>query len=50
MVPIYLVNKPHVSKRIARWSLFLKYELKVLYKPSRTHVVANALSILPDNS
>jgi hypothetical protein len=45
-----LLGRPHVSGRIARWLLFLKYELKVLYKPSITHVVTNALSRLPDSS
>jgi hypothetical protein len=30
--------------------LFLKYEFIVVYKPSKTHVVANVLSKLPNSS
>jgi hypothetical protein len=49
MALVYLVNKPHVSRRIARWLLlFLKYDFIVLYKLDRTHVVADALLGLPD--
>jgi len=44
---VYLVNKPHVLRRIARWLLFLKYEFIVVYKLGRTHVVVDVLSILP---
>jgi hypothetical protein len=39
-----------VSKRIARWLLFLEYEFIIVYKPSRTHVVVDVLSILIDSS
>jgi len=39
-----------VFGRIARWFLFLKYESTVVYKLSKTHVVADALSRLPDSS
>ncbi len=28
--------------------LFLEYDFTIMYKPSRTHVVANALSRLPN--
>jgi hypothetical protein len=49
MALIYLVNKPQVSRRIARWLLlFLEYDFTILYKLSKTHVVADALSRLPD--
>ncbi len=48
MALIYLVNKPQLFGRIARWLLlFLKYEFIVVYEPSRTHVVVNVLSKLP---
>jgi hypothetical protein len=48
---IYLVNKPHVLGRIVRWLLlFLKYDFRVVYKPCITHVVANALSRLPNST
>jgi hypothetical protein len=48
---VYLVNKPHVSRRIARWLLlFLEYEFTSVYKHGKTHVVADVLSKLPDSS
>ena len=41
----YLVNKPQVSGRLARWLLlFLEFDFKVIYKPGKTHGVADALS------
>ncbi len=40
-----------MSKRIAGWLLlFLEYEFIIVYKPSRTHVVVDVLSILLDSS
>jgi len=51
MALVYLVNKPHVSRRIAKWLLlFLEYKFIVVYKPSRTHVVTDVLSKLSDSS
>jgi hypothetical protein len=39
-----------VYGRIARWLLlFLEYEFTIVYKPSKTDVVANALSKLRYN-
>jgi hypothetical protein len=47
MALVYLVNKPQVLGRITRWLLlFLEYDFTIMYKPSKTHVVANALSRL----
>jgi hypothetical protein len=47
MVLVYLVNKPQVSGKITRLLLlFLKYDFTIVYKPSRTHVVVDALSRL----
>ncbi len=47
MALVYLVNKPQVSRRLARWLLlFLEYDFTVMYKPSRTHVITDALSRL----
>ncbi len=40
-------HKPHVSGRIIKWLLlFLEYDFTVMHKPSRTHVVGDALSRL----
>ncbi len=39
-----MVNKPQVSRRIAKWLLLvLEYDFIVVYKPGRTHVVTYAL-------
>jgi hypothetical protein len=49
MALVYLVNKPHISKRIARWLLlFLEYDFTIMHKPNITHVVADALLKLQD--
>jgi hypothetical protein len=32
------VKKPHVSRRVVRWLL---YEFIIVYKPNKTHVVAD---------
>jgi hypothetical protein len=51
MALVYLVNKPQVLGRIARWlSLFLDYEFIVVNKLSKIHVVVDVLSKLPDSS
>jgi hypothetical protein len=48
---IYLVKKPQMSRRIARWlSLFLEYEFIIIYKPRRTHVIVDVFSKLPNSS
>jgi hypothetical protein len=49
MALVYLVNKPQVSRKIARWLLlFLEYDFIVVYKLSKIHVVVDALSRLLD--
>jgi hypothetical protein len=51
MALVYLVNKPQVSRKVARWLLlFFEYDFRVVYKPSRIHVVANALSRLSNGT
>jgi hypothetical protein len=51
MAMVYLVNKPQVLKRITRWLLlFFNYDFIMVYKPSKTHVVADALSRLPNST
>ncbi len=35
MAFVYLVNKPQVSERIAKWMLVLKYEFTIIYKFSK---------------
>jgi len=48
MALVYLVNKPQVSGRIARWLLLsLEYDFTVMYKLGRIHVTTYALSKLP---
>ncbi len=51
MALVYLVNKPLVFGRIARWLLlFLEYAFTILQKPSKTHVVVFVLYILLNSS
>jgi hypothetical protein len=51
MALVYLVNKPHVLGRIPTWfSLFFKYDFKIMYKPGRIHVIVDALLRLPDST
>ncbi len=47
MALVYLVNKPWVSSRLDRWFvLFMDYDFKIVYKPSRSHLMVDALSRL----
>jgi hypothetical protein len=49
MALVYLVNKPQVLGRITKCLLlFFKYDFAIMYKPSRTNVVVDALSRLLD--
>jgi hypothetical protein len=48
---VYTINKPYMFGRIVRWLLlFLEYEFTIVYKLSKTHMVANVLSILLNSS
>jgi hypothetical protein len=47
MALMYLVNKPQVFDRIARWLLlFLNYDFKIVYKLGRSHLMADVLNRL----
>jgi hypothetical protein len=49
MALVYLVNKPQVSSKIVKWLLlFLEYDFKIVYKPSRSHLMANAFNKFPN--
>jgi hypothetical protein len=48
MALMYLVNKPQVFGKIAKWLLFMEYYFKIVYKPGRFHLMADALSRLPN--
>ncbi len=49
MALVYIVNKPHVSRKVVRWLLlFLKYDFIILYKLSKIHVATDTLLRLPD--
>jgi len=49
MAFVYLVNKPRVFGMLVRWLLlFLEYDFKISYKLGRSHLMANALSRLPN--
>jgi hypothetical protein len=49
MALVYLVDKPQVSGRIAKWLLmFFEYDFIVMYKPCKSHVILDALLRLPD--
>jgi len=50
MALVYLVNKPQMLGRIARWLLFLEYVFIVVYKLGKTHVITDVLSRLLDSS
>jgi hypothetical protein len=51
MASMYLVNKPQVFGRLAKWLLlFLEYDFKIVYKPSRSHLMIDALSRLPNQT
>jgi hypothetical protein len=50
MALVYLINKPHVFRKIAKWLLFFEYEFITIHKLGRTHVVVDDLSKLPNSS
>jgi len=49
MALVYLVNKPQVFGQLTKCLLlFLEHDLKIVYKPSKSHLMANALNRLPN--
>jgi hypothetical protein len=49
MVLVYLVNKPRVFDMLTKWLLlFLEYDFKIVHKFGRSHLMADALSRLPN--
>ncbi len=51
MALVYLVNKPQFFCKLNRWFLlFLKYDFKIIYKPGRSHLMANKLNRLPNQT
>jgi hypothetical protein len=49
MALMYMVNKPQVFGRIAKWLLlFLEFDFKIVCKPSRSHLMVNTLCRLSD--
>jgi hypothetical protein len=51
MVLIYLVNRPHVSGMLTRWLLlFMEYDFKIVYKLGRSHLMADVLNMLPNQT
>jgi hypothetical protein len=46
-VLLYLVHKPIVTSRIAKWLLLLQeFDFKVIFKPGWVHFLPNQLSII----
>jgi hypothetical protein len=46
-----LFNKPQVFGMLAIWLLlFMECDFKIVYKPGRSHLMANALSRLPNHT
>jgi hypothetical protein len=51
MALVYLINKPQIFGKIIRWLLlFLEYNFKIVYKLGRSHLMADALSRLPNEA
>jgi hypothetical protein len=49
MVVVYLINKPHVTSKLIRWFfLFMEYDFKIIYKLGGSHLMVDALNILPN--
>ncbi len=49
MVLVYLLKKPQIFGKLTRWLLlFMEYDFKIVYKPNRSHLMAYALNILPN--
>jgi hypothetical protein len=50
MALVYLLNKPQIYGKLVRWLLlFLEYDIKIIYKPCKSHLMADALNRLPNH-
>ncbi len=48
---VCLLNKPQISSMLIKWLLlFMEYDFKIVYKPSKSHIMVYALSILPNHN
>jgi hypothetical protein len=51
MALMYQINKPQVFGMLTRWLLlFMEYDFKIVYKLGRSHLMANALNRLPNQT
>jgi hypothetical protein len=51
MALVYFVNKTQVFSQITKWLLlFLEYNFKIIYKPSRSHLMVDSLSRFPNQA
>ncbi len=51
MALMYLINKPHVSRMLAKSLLLsLDYDFKIVYKPGKSHLMADVLSRQPNHT
>jgi hypothetical protein len=50
MALVYLINKPEIfGQLLRRLLLFMEYDFKIVYKPSKSHLMAYALNRLPNH-
>jgi hypothetical protein len=49
MTLVYIVNKPRVYGKLIRWLLlFMENDFKIVHKHGRSHLMVDALSMLPN--
>jgi hypothetical protein len=51
MALVYPVNKPWVFGKLTRWLLlFMEYDFNIVYKLGKSHLMADALNRLPNQT